>query len=329
MERTKAKTLRLLLRLVGPLLLVVVVWRLQDSAALLDVVRQADPRWLLVALAAALPAIHLKVVRWRMLLAMRGHRYTLGKSYGAVLASLYLGMTTPGRVGEVLRIQYVRHDLGVRYAEGLAITVMDRVSDLYVLAAFVTVGATYFVSFLSNELVFATAGAVVVALAAPAVLLIPGLAERVVGRLWAGWARGSGEDSFEVFLTTLRGLVRGSALYAVPTTIAAYLCIYLQGWLIARALGLHLTYFDVASLLAMTSLLGLMPISVSGLGLRELLLALVFPALGMRAEQGVAFGLLVFLFMYMIYVVAGFLAWQLRPPPVAPAAAEDDEGAPG
>ena len=73
--------------------------------------------------------------------------------------------------------------------------------------------------------------------------------------------------------------------------------------------------FDVASLLATTSLLGLMPISVSGVGVRELFLALVFPALGLLAAQGVAFGLLVFLCNYIAIVLAGFIAWQVSPPP--------------
>jgi hypothetical protein len=99
-------------------------------------------------------------------------------------------------------------------------------------------------------------------------------------------------------------------------TAASFAFNYGQGWLIGRALGLGLSYFDVMSMLAITSLLGLMPISISGLGIRELFFALVFPTLGLSAEQGVAFGLMVFVFMYLFFVAAGFVAWQIRPPPV-------------
>ena len=47
----------------------------------------------------------------------------------------------------------------------------------------------------------------------------------------------------------------------------------------------------------------------------ELFLALVFPALGLLAEEGVVFGLLVFVCNYLAVVLAGFVAWQVSPPP--------------
>jgi uncharacterized membrane protein YbhN (UPF0104 family) len=111
-------------------------------------------------------------------------------------------------------------------------------------------------------------------------------------------------------------MIGRAALVAILLTVASLAVGYAQGWVVARASGLELSYLDVASLLATTGLLGLMPISVSGVGVRELFLALVFPALGLVAAQGVAFGLLVFACNYLAIVVAGFIAWQVAPPPL-------------
>jgi hypothetical protein len=110
-------------------------------------------------------------------------------------------------------------------------------------------------------------------------------------------------------------MIGRAALVAIPLTVASLAIGYAQGWIVARALGLRLSYLDVASLLATTSLLGLMPISISGVGVRELFLAFVFPALGLLAANGVAFGLLVFACNYLAIVLAGFIAWQVAPPP--------------
>jgi uncharacterized protein (TIRG00374 family) len=270
--------------------------------------------------------VHLKVVRWRQLLEGRGYRYPLGRSYAAVLSSLYLGMLTPGRVGDVLRVQYVKREIQVPYVEGLAVTVMDRFCDLYVLAAVVALGTVHFAAALDSNLVYLSWVSVAIAAVAPSLFLFKGPAEllgRVLGRLTDRW-----HASLSALLVALRALIGKAILVAIPLTVGSFAINYLQGWIIAGAIGVELSFLDVASLLATTSLLGLMPISVSGVGVRELFLALVFPVLGLLAAQGVAFGLLVFLCNYVAIVLAGFIAWQISPPPfdVRHAAKIDLEG---
>jgi uncharacterized protein (TIRG00374 family) len=311
---SRSDLLRLLIRVVGPILLVVVIWNLDDKTALWRTIESASWLHLLLAIAANLPIVHLKVVRWRNLLAARGYQYGLGRAYVAVLSSLYLGMVTPGRVGDALRVQYAKHDLGAPYPEGLATTLMDRFCDLYVLGAVVALGAVHFAAALSTDLAYATWGAVAVALLAPSLFLLRGPAELLMyrlRRLTAKW-----HASIDALLKGLRALVGKTLVLAIMLTVASFAVNYAQGWLVAVALGIELSYVDVAALLATTSLLGLMPISISGVGIRELFLALVFPALGLLAAQGVAFGLLVFVCNHLAIVLSGFVAWQLAPPPV-------------
>ena len=311
---SRSDYLRLSIRLIGPLLLIAVVWNLDDKAGLWRTVKDAD--WMLVAAAVAtnVPIVHFKVVRWQKLLAARGYDYPLGRTYLAVLSSLSLGMVTPGRVGDLLRIQYVKNDIGVPYTEGLATTLMDRFCDLYVLAAVVALGAVHFASALSADLANITWAAVALAVLAPSAFLLKGPVElltRLLSRLSKRW-----HASVTSLLDALRGLIGRSLIGAVARTVASFSVGFLLGWLVARALGIELSYVDVASLLATTSLLSLIPISVSGVGVRELFLALVFPALGLLPAQGVALGLMVFVCNHMAIVVAGFIAWQLAPPPV-------------
>lgn len=310
---SRSDFLRLSIRLIGPLLLLAVVWSLDDKAELWRSMKEAN--WLLLAAAVAmnLPIIHFKVVRWQKLLAARGYEYPLGRAYLAVLSSLYLGMVTPGRVGDLLRVQYVKHEIDVPYTEGLATTLMDRFCDLYVLAAVVSLGAVHFASVLSANLANITWAAVAVAVLAPSAFLFRGpmeLLSRVLARLTTRW-----HASLDALLEALRGLLGWSLIAALVRTALSFAAAFLLGWLVAQALGIELSYVDVASLLATTSLLSLIPVSISGVGVRELFLALVFPALGLLPAQGVAFGLMVFLCNHVATVLAGFIAWQLAPPP--------------
>ena len=53
---------------------------------------------------------------------------------------------------------------------------------------------------------------------------------------------------------------------------------------------------------------------------------MIFPSLGFSASDGVGFGLLVFVVIYVGLTLKGFVSWQIAPPPTQPVdeVAEDD-----
>ena len=306
---------RTLIRLVGPALLVVVVLRMPDRAKVLETLASAAPWPIALAVVLNLVNIHLKVIRWEVLLRTRGIRYPRRRAWASFLTSLYVGMLTPGRVGDVLRAQYLKHDLGVPYSEGLASVVMDRLCDLYVLVAFVAVGVVRYGEVVVGRLAIVTWAGVAATALLPLVLLVPGVAERLLGRVYAKLSPGGDTAGFRRFLEALRANGGRSLMVTIPLTIATFLVNYAQGWLVARALGLPMAFFDAVCLVAIASLLGLLPISISGVGVRELFFSLAFPVLGFRPEAGVSFGLLLFVVIYLVIVGIGFVAWLVSPPP--------------
>jgi glycosyltransferase 2 family protein len=306
-----------LVRLVGPVLLVLIVVKMrpEDRRGALDAIAGANGWWLLAALPLNFLVIHLKVIRWDVLLRTRGIVYPRRKSWLAFLTSAYVAMLTPGRVGDVLRIQYLRHDLDVPYSEGLASIVMDRLCDLYVLVVFVAFAAVRYSPILVGSLAWVTWIGVVGIVVGPCVFFVPGLAEWLMSRLYKRLAKGDDAGGFPRFLEALRANVGRSLLFTVPLTVAGFAINYVQGWLIARAIGVELSFVDATCLLAIASLLGLLPISFSGVGVREYFFSLAFPHLGFAAAQGVSFGLLVFFVIYVVIVAVGFVSWQIAPPP--------------
>lgn len=321
----------MLLRLLGPVLLVVVIARIDDRKAVADMFGSALGWELGAAIALNLAAIHVKALRWNLLLRARGISFPMGRTWSSFLASSYVGMLTPGRVGDVLRIEYLRHDKGTPYAEGLASVVMDRLCDLYVLAAFVGLAIVRFRSIFAGQLAYLTWITMGLTVLGPLLFLIPGLAERVAARVYSRLVKGPGaETGFAVFLGALRGMIGRVMVAAIPLTVLGFFINFAQGWLLARALGMNIPVYDIGCLLAIASLLGLLPISVSGLGVRELLYSLVFPLLGYTAANGVGFGLLVFAVLYLFVVLLGFIGWQIAPPPFGLPARNDaakNEGA--
>lgn len=305
------------MRLVGPVLLIVVFARMKDRETVFEMFRSALGWEIALALALNFLAIHVKVLRWNVLLRARGIVFPMRRAWSSFLASSYVGMLTPGRVGDVLRVEYLRHDKGVPYAEGLASVVMDRLCDLYVLAAFVALAIVRFRTIVAGQLAVVTWITMGLTVLGPLLFLIPGLAERVAARVYSRLVKGPGaETGFTQFLAAMRGSIGSVMWAAIPLTVFGFFINFAQGWLIARALGMTISVYDVGCLLAIASLLGLLPISVSGLGVRELLYSLVFPVLGYTAANGVGFGLVVFAVLYLFIVLLGFIGWQIAPPPI-------------
>ena len=305
---------RLAMRLLGPLLIVWVMWRFADLGLLVDTFAQAAAWPLVAAVLLDAVVVHAKLWRWRYLLRSVEVPLSVGSAYRAYLPSLFLGLVTPGRVGDALRIQYLKRDHSVGYSDGLAVSIVDRLCDVYVLLAFVALGVVHLANVISAPLARTTWIAVVVVALAPAFLFMRGVAEPAAQWLYGRFADGESHEGLSVFFTALRRQLGPSLVVPVVLTVVAFVTNYVQAWLVTRALGIDLTFIDVAALLAISSLLSLLPISISGIGVRESFFALIFPAFGLVETLGIAFGFGVFGVIYVPALLAGFIAWVAWPP---------------
>lgn len=312
-NRRRAK---LLVRLVGPLLLIIVLYRIRREKDAIGALLSADILPLLAALLLNILNNWLKVLRWDVLLAARGHHYDRKRAWTSFLSSVYVGMLTPGRVGDVLRAQYLKHDLGIPYAEGIAVIVVDRLCDLYVLIAFVALGIARFSSVLVGRLALLTWVLVLLTALGPLLLFIPGVAQRTMRALYRKLPGDPTGAAFDRFLAALKTQRLHHLIQAVVLTTLAFSVNYLQGYLLAGAMHIDLAFYDVVCLLAIASLLGLLPISISGIGVRELFFSLVFPVLGHSPASGVVYGIGIFLVIYVAVVLMGLVSWHIAPPPL-------------
>jgi uncharacterized protein (TIRG00374 family) len=280
-----------------------------------DAVLAADLRYVGVALTLNVLNVHLKVDRWRGLLRSAGIEYPRKPAWGGFMSSMYLGMVTPGRVGDALRAHYLHKDLGVPYSDGVASVVVDRVCDLLVLAVLSSLAVVHF-----GAALFDLQGVLWIFVAASLLLPIPLLVPTRLDDVLTGLARRllSKPDKVLGMLRAFRAYRVRAVVAALPATALTFIVNFLQGWLVMRALGLELSFFDVSALVVLGSLVGLMPISVSGIGLREAVFAAIFPMLGYVADAGITFGLAFFLVIYVALALLGFVAWQIRPPAGGP-----------
>jgi uncharacterized protein (TIRG00374 family) len=276
---------------IGPLVLLLILYSI-DYQELRGALGRASSSSLLLAAALMLPPVVLRALRWRLLLGPTAAGAGFGRLLAIYAHAIFVGSVTPGRLGEFVKVVHVTR-LGASRGEALMSVLTDRLYDVVFLAG---VGA---------------AGLWALALSDDVTLLgLSAAAGLVALGLWAAWhiayaTRMAGVRSaiLERLPERLRVRVMGvagelrSALQtlsprviwsAALLTASAWALAYLANYLVARSLGLDVSYLDMAAISAICSLVALLPISVLGAGTRDAVLIVILARYGGTPAEAVA-----------------------------------------
>lgn len=298
------KTLRLLVTLA----LLALLWRAVDGPAAMDLVLGADPAWLLAAVLALNAQTALSAMRWRLTARGLGQSITLGRAIREYYLSQIVNQSLPGGVlGDAGRAVRARHEAGLKRA-GQAV-VFERLAGQ--LALFGVTGAAVLMVWIGPggttlpdwvlRLVALTGGA----------LLVAGVILWVIGRSTHVWGRHVREWFAAFAVSVLAPAVLPRQIILSLATTALNLLAFA---ICARATGTTLPLTAIMIIVPLILLTMLIPISVSGWGLREGAAAALFPVIGASATEGFAasfaFGL-----MFLVSVLPGAVFLWIQPRP--------------
>ena len=306
-----------LIRLLGVGLLIVLLARL-DLARVWDVLRTADLKLVVLAIAGVIPLIWIKTVRWQGILRAQSIRVALWPALLAYFGSLFIGFLTPGRLGEFIKAVHINRDYGVSLAQAFSSVLADRLFDLYALLA---VGSAALLTLaLADREVIVLIGLVLL-LTGPLVLFLNDASFgwfQCVGQRFGALGRRlfAAEGQLVDLRTGLRRLTVKWLLLAVVLTVLAYGVFFGQCYVLARALNLKIGFGSVVFAVALGSLITLVPVSISGLGTREAAMIAYLDTVGVDAEAALSFSLLVFVTFYVAGGLIGLLAWWIKPVPL-------------
>ncbi len=303
--------------LIGLVLLVVLIWQV-DYTALIGVFRQAALPLLLLAVLLNIPMLALKTWRWRLILRSQQVDYAIGKAFLAYLGSIFIGLVTPGRLGEFVKMMHVTRDCGVTSARAFSSVLVDRLFDLGMLmlfggAALLTLGHAG-----SPLLSFALS---VIILAFPFVLFLHpttfGYMQHMGVKMGRIGTKLFAPDGWVVEMRQgMRELSVGNAVASALLTIAAYAVFFCQCYILALALDMQVGFLAVSYTIALGSLVTLLPISISGLGTREATIIAYLHTLHVPNDLALGFSLLVFGTFYLAGGMMGAVAWWIKPVPL-------------
>ncbi len=295
----RKQTVSLVVRLgISALMLGVLIWRVPSFDAS-EVVPELSPStilWLVAAAALTLAGLVLSALRWQRVLAALGLRADLRHLISHYLAGQFVSNVLPTTIGgDVLRVTRLSRETGESPGT-FASVVLERLTGWLVLPLISVVG--FLVNPPLQHLGTATRVALGLAFATLVglvVLLFAAADQRIGGRFATrdGWQRFVG--AIHLGLDRLRR-DPGAALNVVLVGFAYQFVLVLAA--VAAANALRVEAAGLTALLAFfpaVAIAQVLPIGISGLGLREGAFVLFLTPLGVASQEAIALGLLLYL----------------------------------
>lgn len=263
--------------------------------------------WLGGALVLTLGSVVLSAVRWQEVLAALDLRVRFKRLVTLYFAGHFMGNVLPSTIGgDALRVSRLSAETG-EGPTSFASVIVERLTGWVVLPTITLVGLLINPGLRelgrASFIAFVTAAGSLVLLGVVLLLTArPGL--RVEGRLEhrAGWRRFTAATRFGIHRLTRSPRAVGRIL-AVGFTYQ--LIIIGSALMAARALDLPSAVGPTAIVAFVPAVLiaQVLPISISGLGIREGLFALFLHPLGVPRSQAIALGLLIYLLNLVVSLV--------------------------
>ena len=304
---------RYLTKSIGIILLMVILTRVD----LEDVGRQLqDCRLSLIALAIflILPQVALRAYRWQALLARLSIRCPWWQSLNVYFAGIFIGLVTPGRLGELAKGVFLKQYGMASISRSLPSVLADRFMDLLVLMILAFLALPHFnLMPHAGKLSAVFFGLLTAAIALGLKWMMASRKLHVIAQKMKSRLKGNWSGSVDDFVTASRTLVSKGLLASLVWTIAGYAVFFLQTNTIGRALGLPADFMTIAMVVSISILVGFIPITFAGLGTRDAVLIILFGQAGVDQSAALSFAIL-YIFVNVICLGAiSFIFWFCLP----------------
>jgi uncharacterized protein (TIRG00374 family) len=298
-----------LIKIVGTLaILLFLFWKVKfNLQGFGEILRSVHIGYFLLSLLGVIIVLGIKSFRWRLLIHNEGVNYSAQHSFAAYMASDAIGIVTPGRIGEIARLYYVREETPISFYSAFKTLVSDRIFDFTMLGWLGLSGLLfYFKTFGNYPGIYYVLGVMMLFIAGYVVvikLFAKILHYKKINRLPII------RFVYESFLAVIGK--RSMKMWIL--TFLAYLMYFGFSWLIMIALHLSPSYTDVAFIMSIMSLSTIIPLSVAGFGTREATLVLLFSYYGLASETAISFSFMHFTAFFLWGGLIGLVFWLLMP----------------
>lgn len=295
--------------LVGLLIFLYLLWK-SDVAKIYEVLTSVNPLLLLGGILSNIFIIYFYNIRWQLLLKKIGAEVSILNLTKIWFKGVIPAFLSPGRVGELYRAKFVKDLTGIRHAKIISTIMVDKFLDMLVLSMFSILSFIYLVSRFKIDL---SIGYLIFFIILVGVALFFITNRKIVKKLtdlmlifpMPDKMRGFIERNLKEFHLGLNSIKPKALILAFIYTIFNWGFTIFGAYLFALSLNINVNLFYVFIVHPISSLLSILPISVSGIGTRDLTYVLLFGLIGITQEMSIALSILILLFFNLIHILIG------------------------
>lgn len=273
---------------------------------IVDAIVEIDPLLFLLSFSIFIPRITISTYRWKMIAHMQGIDVDLPALIKLNLIGLFYGTVTPLWLGDWIRIPYLREESGVPFGKCTSNIFIDQImefSSLFILA--IAGSLLLFGRFHSLFFILLSFFAIFVSVAIflkdkrRGKKLFNVVYRIIIPKKFRPFM----ENELNVFYEDMPSLK--SLFVPLLIGIFAYILYFIQIYLIALSLSIGIPLITFILVYPVASLIGLIPITISGFGTREAALIRIFSIYGVPGSIAVAISLSGYVITMLIPAVIG------------------------
>lgn len=253
----------------------------------------------------------LKVFRWHLIIRWMGVDYNYRQSYLTYQSAIFLGMMTPGRMGELMKSVYLKVDRSTPIYQGISSVLVDRLFDLVgllTMAGLALLLTPAFGSFGAAGWYF-IAAAILVSALMTALRFAPERRFRAIRIFGKGFL----SKTLAGVSQQLKCLGFSRLLVIIGVTVLALGVYAVECWLIARGLGFDLELVTASGIAATATMVEVIPVTVYGLGTREAAVISLLGMIGINKTEAFSFSLMLFTNFWLFGGAWALFFWLLKP----------------
>jgi uncharacterized protein (TIRG00374 family) len=308
-----------ILSIIGIALFVIILSRI-NLGALIDTLSHTNVAFLILALLVNCIAIILKSQKWKIIVNSVKQDFSLTESVKAFFVGFSFSTITPAKLGDFVKVLYI-NDERCGLGKSISTVVIDRLIDIILLFSIAFIGIYGFSVFYHIEIlsigfivliIVGIIAATYIVLHRPLLsallkpffnIFVPGHLKDKVGQYY--------DDFFAGLFAFYHDRVRFFS--SISIGILSWIPPFIYGWLLALSIGIDPGVLFFVLVIPVLSLLDLLPISISGIGTRDVALIFLFSLKGIAPEQAVAFSLLYLFMSYWLIALIGAVVYFRYP----------------
>ena len=285
--------------------ILVIILSTADLGGLTEILGKASALLVGMSLGLHLLIVLIRAYKWQYIMQRQGLGYGLWDCCVMYASGMYLGLVTPGRIGEFGRVWYIKekHSFGT----SMWSVFIDRLTDLLVLGLIASAGVWYFgggVWVFGLYLMAVILGVAFIWLKGNGAiewvfLLFPKLRQKM-------------RENVSDFLQGAHSIRPMDGLWVVWLTFVVWLLYLLQVYLMSLSLELQLSFAFVGFSVALAGVVSLLPVTVFGVGTRDATFIFLFGLAGLGSEPAIALSLMMLL-IFLFSAGFGYAAWTKKP----------------